>query len=194
MVLKIATGPKKGITVGSTKANKELRPMTARAREAIIQILDNMSFDFRNSKALDLYSGIGSLGWEFISNDISSIVFIERNKICAQLLKASAQKIGAAEKVTVFSKSVEDGLSQLGRSFQNHENFDLIFADPPFKIDAFGEISKLILENNLLKKDGILIWHSPARRPIHDNTNQELELIKEKKYGDSLISFFQKLK
>ena len=43
------------------------------------------------------------------------------------------------------------------------ENFDLIFADPPYDLPKFGTIPELVLNSELLKPEGIfIIEHSKS--------------------------------
>jgi len=65
--------------------------------------------------------------------------------------------------------------------------FDLIFCDPPFKDMNINKLLKLIIEKNLLKKNGAIILHR------HKNSKEKLinrfKIIEERVYGVSKITF-----
>lgn len=45
----------------------------------------------------------------------------------------------------------------------SHEQFDFIFADPPYELKELETIPDLVFENNMLKENGLLSW-SMAKR------------------------------
>ena len=65
--------------------------------------------------------------------------------------------------------------------------FNLIFCDPPFKNLDTLRLIKILFENNILHKEGIIILHR------HKNTDEKMpnyfKLIDERKYGVSKIIF-----
>ena len=66
---------------------------------------------------------------------------------------------------------------------------DLIFFDPPYKFKEINNIFKIIYENNLLDKNGIIILHrhkkSIEKLPVNFNK------IESKIYGISKIIFYK---
>jgi 16S rRNA (guanine966-N2)-methyltransferase len=131
--------------------SKLIRPMTDRVRETLFNLLNN-KIDFEGIKALDLYSGSGSLGFECISRGASEVHFVEKNFLIYQNLIKNIDLLSIKEKSVVhkmevlkFSDSVVD------------INFDLILADPPFFKDDIYEVTKNIITNKLLKKEGFMI-------------------------------------
>ena len=62
-----------------------------------------------------------------------------------------------------------------------------MFCDPPFKDQNVEKLIELILNKNLMKKNGIIILHR------NKNTNEKLpsylEILEERVYGISKITF-----
>jgi 16S rRNA (guanine966-N2)-methyltransferase len=70
--------------------------------------------------------------------------------------------------------------------------FDLIFADPPYRIDIkyLHGIFLTIQGNGLLEADGMLILEGPARRePIA--LERDFTLLKRRVYGDTCMEFYE---
>ena len=214
-MLKIVTGHKKGITIASTKSARELRPTQALIRQALVNILRNQDLLNSETKALDLYAGIGSVGLELLSNDVGQVVFVERDPRCFKILKSNIAKLGFNEtvdanagpqkKAAVIPKPVLSAFKIL-RADSKAEPFDLIFADPPYKDKGLERIIKEILGYApeaseearlpaLLKIGGTLVWEC-SEGELWDDSLQaafgELELEQVKKYGDSFLYFWRR--
>ena len=65
---------------------------------------------------------------------------------------------------------------------------DVIFIDPPYESDLYEKSLKIIKENKLLNEGGIIILEHPEFKKINYDG---FELIKEKSYGDKIITFIK---
>ena len=70
--------------------------------------------------------------------------------------------------------------------------YDIIFLDPPYKEKALENILITIIENKILKENGIIIIHRHKKEI--DEFPKNLQIIDEKKYGLSKILFFSILR
>ncbi|HKM93577.1 MAG TPA: 16S rRNA (guanine(966)-N(2))-methyltransferase RsmD [Prolixibacteraceae bacterium] len=153
------------------------RPTTDLAKEGLFNILNNR-IDFESISVLDLFSGTGSIGYEFLSRGCTELTMIELDFKHVQFIKKVLKELD--EKARVFRTDVF--------RFVPHENskYDLIFADPPFDHPRLEEIPQLILDNNLLTDNGILIVEHPGNFNFSKiNGFQEI-----RKYGKVNFSFF----
>ena len=142
MVIKITTGEKKGITIASTKAAKELRPTQSVVREAIVNMLFNSSLveaPVEELDALDLYAGIGSVGIELLSNGINSVTFVERDPKCIKVLKENIRNLSYSQSAYITFKALPGAIKYINQ-FSKVKNFQLIFADAPYKDQNFIKI------------------------------------------------------
>ena len=57
--------------------NQGLRPTLGRVRETLFNWLNQ---DLTNKACLDLFAGTGALGFEALSRNASSCIFVEKNK------------------------------------------------------------------------------------------------------------------
>jgi 16S rRNA (guanine(966)-N(2))-methyltransferase RsmD len=195
MVLRIATGKFKGAVLVSSDTAKELRPTQALVREAIINTLRSMfaseDLDFADLDILDLYSGTGSMGFEFLSNEVQSLTFVERDPKCLKLLKANANKLGLNDQVSIQTGQLPNILRVLGKK---SKNYDLIFFDPPFKfsVKEFMAVAKAVLDNKLVKPGGLMVLeykNQELAKALADELSSELEIINLKKYGGCVVVF-----
>lgn len=70
------------------------------------------------------------------------------------------------------------------------EQFDFIFADPPYELQGLETIPSLIFENNLLKEEGLLVLEHGKKDNFEDHPN----FVERRVYGSVNFSFFEKLK
>jgi len=195
MVLRIATGKFKGAVLVSSDTAKELRPTQALVREAIINTLRSLfqanDQDFDELDVLDLYSGTGSMGFEFLSNGVQSLTFVERDPKCLKLLNANAKKLGLQEQVSIQTGQLPNILRVLAKK---SKTFDLVFFDPPFKfsVKEFMAVAKAVLENKLVKPGGLMVLeykNQELANALADELSSELEIINFKKYGGCVVVF-----
>jgi 16S rRNA G966 N2-methylase RsmD len=67
-----------------------------------------------------------------------------------------------------------------------NEQFDIIFADPPYQLQGIEKLPGLIAENNLLKEGGYFILEHSKETDIPHNKN----FIEHRRYGHVNFSFF----
>ena len=111
-----------------------LRPTSDRVRETLFNWLLPM---LPGARVLDAFAGSGALGLEAVSRGAAEAVLIERDPGLAQSLRATVERLHAADRVQVVG---DDALRWLARtpSPASGQRFDLVFLDPPFAGDAQG--------------------------------------------------------
>lgn len=198
MPLKIATGQFKGITLASTDTARELRPTQAKVREAIINILGSLELDFEKLDVLDLYSGTGSMGFEFLSNGAASITFVERDPKCQKLLRDNTTKLRLREKVLIVSGTLPGVLKTISKKKQPTKNFNLVFYDPPFKftVKQFIDTVQAVIDNQLIHESGLMVLeykNLELANALRDGFSEDLAILKTKQYGDCTVVIARKL-
>ena len=81
----------------------------------------------------------------------------------------------------------EDVLTFLNNS--KPHSYDIIFADPPYKLDVYNDLLSIIINKELLKDNGILILESDNNLNI---INPYFKKIKQYKYGLAYITILRK--
>ena len=161
------------------------RPTAEKVRQALFNILGERT---PGARFLDLFAGSGAVGLEALSRGARSAVFVENSREALNALRANIRALGAEEKASVLPL---DWLSALKRLETRGELFDLIFADPPYRLAAAtapGNPLSRLFPCAILKPSGLLILESFARDPEREDVN--LRLLRRADYGQTALSFY----
>ena len=159
-------------------ATFKARPTTDFAKEALFNILNN-NFNFENIDVLDLFSGTGSISYEFASRGVKSIIAVESNVKHAAYIEKNFQELGFSQ-AKIFKSDVFRYLDSC------KQKFDVIFADPPYALENIEEIYHSVFRNNLLSDTSLLIIEHGE-----DNKFDEFpHFVETKKYGSVHFSIF----
>jgi len=129
---------------------------------------------------LDLFSGSGSISYEFASRDCRKVHAVEINQRHAAFIRATAGKLGF-DQICVVRDDAFHFLTIC------KAKYDIVFADPPYELPHIEEIPDAILGQDILKPDGILILEHSKR---NDFTRHE-KLFDHRRYGNVNFSFFK---
>jgi 16S rRNA (guanine(966)-N(2))-methyltransferase RsmD len=176
--MRIIGGSLKGLRLNPPK-NLPVRPTTDLAKEALFNILLNQ-IEFEGIKVLDLFAGTGNISLEFASRGASEVISVDRSIHCVNYLKDTSRQ----HKLTQIKTYREDVFKYL--SIET-EQYDLIFADPPYDLNRIPDLPKVIFEKNLLKTDGLLIVEHQSLQ----NLSNHPAFVEQRKYGHSSFSFFR---
>ena len=157
-----------------------VRPTTDFAKEALFNILNNHYY-FDEISVLDLFSGTGSISYEFASRGCQDITSVDGHNGCVQFIKKVATELDFP--ITALKMDVYEYLKR------EHRAYDIIFADPPydFSIEQFSEIAELCFEKGLVTEEGMLI----IEHSKHTDLSELSHFSYNKKYGGSVFSFFE---
>jgi 16S rRNA (guanine966-N2)-methyltransferase len=160
--------------------NFKARPTTDFARENLFNILNNR-LDFENTRVLDLFSGTGSISFEFASRGCSKITCVEINRIHLAFIYSVIEKLNLKKII----KPVNDDVFRF--SGRTKEHFNVIFADPPYDLKRLAEIPDLIMRNDLLDQQGLFILEHGKRNDF----SQHPGFLELRVYGSVHFSFFK---
>ncbi len=176
--MRIITGKYKGRHFEIPRSFKA-RPTTDFAKENIFNVLIQY-VDLKEATALDLFSGTGSITLELLSRGCSQVISVEMDRdhhrfICECLKKLDTQAcIPLRADVFRFMKSC-------------HQQFDFIFADPPYALKEIPTIPDLIFGKELLKEGGLFILEHGKD---HD-FSQHPHFVEHRSYGSVNFSLFR---
>jgi len=156
------------------------RPTTDFAKEGLFNILSNR-YNIFSFDVLDLFSGSGSISYEFASRDCREIHAVEIDQRHAAFIRATAGKLGFRQ-IRVIRDDVFHFLTIC------KAQYDIVFADPPFELPYIEEIPDTVLGHDLLKPDGILIIEHSKRNDFTGHGN----LFDQRRYGNVNFSFFKR--
>jgi 16S rRNA (guanine966-N2)-methyltransferase len=179
--MRVITGRFKGRQL-QTVRNLSVRPATDRVKKTIFDMLATR-VDFDDGRVLDLFAGSGSLGFEALSRGASHATFVENDRDAAGYIERNANALGCFPEVLVLETDA------LAFARSTHEQYNLIFADPPYAFQLTEEIPRLVFERNMLRPGGyLLIEHAPD---IHFLPTQNWHAGPEKKFGRTRVTFFR---
>ena len=195
--MRIITGKYKGRHFDIPRSFKA-RPTTDFAKENIFNVLTQY-IDFEGATALDLFSGTGSISLELLSRGCAQVISVEADRdhhrfICdciKKLQRTNTDENGQSEKVRV--SPMPNCLPLRGDVFRFikscKQQFDFIFADPPYALKELPTIPSLIFEKNLLKPDGIFVFEHGKDHDFSNHPN----FVEHRSYGSVNFSIFQPL-
>ena len=177
--MRIISGKLKGRRIIAPK-KLPVRPTTDRAKEALFNIL-NHRLNWNSIRSLDLFAGTGNISFELASRGVEQLTAVDQNKHCVYFISKTANELDLP--IHVIKNSVERFLSR------PLENYDLIFADPPYAFTQkqLLDLVEQTLHNGWLKEEGIFV--------IEHNKHLALDMhpsfFEDRNYGSSHFSFFQ---
>lgn len=178
--MRIIGGIHKGKTI-LTPPDFKARPTTDFAKEALFNILDN-EFEFEGLSVLDLFSGTGSISYEFASRGAGHVWSVEMNPQYSSFIKDQARALGF-KNLTAVHHNVFDFIPIC------KERFDIVFADPPYALEGLETIPDKVLDAGLVYSERYLILEHGDEHSFKEHP----AFVKEKIYGRVHFSFFEPL-
>src|SRR5258705_4487533 len=153
------------------------RPTTDVAKEGLFNIIEN-NLEISELKALDLFGGTGSISYELASRGATDLTIIEKDIKMYEFIKKTSAELQLDLKL--MKMDVFKFINQCT------EQFDLIFAGPPYALENIDDLPKLVFEKRLLKTKGwFVLEHTPR------NEYKNFPFYKtERNYGTTVFSIF----
>ena len=176
--MRIITGKYKGRHFDIPRTFKA-RPTTDFAKENIFNVI-NAYLDWEETVAIDLFAGTGSISLELLSRGCKEVVSVEKDRDHARFISQCMEKIGADEHVLIkgdvfrFIKSC-------------HQQFDFIFADPPYALPELPTIPDLIFSQDLLAPDGLFVFEHGK----HNDFSSHPHFVEHRSYGSVNFTLFK---
>lgn len=177
--MRIISGSLKGRAINPPK-NLRARPTTDFAKENLFNVLQNL-IEFEQCDVLDLFAGTGSISYEFASRGAKSVTSVEINAVHYNFIRQTARELGIR---TLYPVKANAFLYLKSCTKQ----FDLIFSDAPYDLAGSEAIIPLVLENDLLREGGILIFEHSKDKNFSDHPL----FWQLRSYGSVQFSFFKK--
>ncbi len=176
--MRIVSGKYKRRIISPPK-NLPVRPTTDMAKESLFNILNNY-VDFVGLDVLDLFAGTGNISYEFVSRGCKSVTAVEKDFGCVKFINQTSEKLQMPE-LRVVKQDVFRFLNM------PKLKYDIIFVDPPYKLEAIASIPELIFDRNIISENGWLILEHPREYDF----SSSLHFHEHRKYGSVNFSLFQ---
>ena len=173
------TGGKNRSRLLETPNTNLTKPTMDRVREGVFSALGDAVI---NARVLDLFAGSGSYGFESLSRGANHVTFVDLSREAIKVINKNASAL-KEENICIENLDVFSFLSG------NPYNFDIIFADPPYKLDVYEKIVQIILENGILTENGIIILESERELNIDESKFKKVKIYN---YGIAKVYILRK--
>ena len=182
--MRIITGKYKGRHFDIPRSFKA-RPTTDFAKENIFNVLTQY-VDFEDATALDLFSGTGSISLELLSRGCSQVVSVELDRDHHRFIQECIHKLTAnTHHPSPEIIPIRGDVFRFIKSCK--QQFDFIFADPPYALKELPTIPDLIFEKGLLKADGIFVFEHGKDHDFSAHPH----FVEHRSYGSVNFSLFR---
>lgn len=184
--MRIISGTAKGTKL-YTLEGLETRPTLDRVKESLFNIIQN---EIADSTVLDLFSGSGAVGLEFVSRGAKMVYLCDKSKDACEIIKKNISKTHLEDKVKLMNMEFVKAIKQV----QNIK-FDIIYLDPPYKTDFIKIAIEELVKNNNLTQETIIIAETDEKERILKQVEEidRIEVEDERKYGRAYILFLKKM-
>ena len=178
--MRIITGIYKGRHFDIPRSFKA-RPTTDFAKENIFNVLTRY-IDFDGATALDLFAGTGSITLELLSRGCSQVVSIEKDRDHYRFIRQ------CLDKLSPLSSHPLPLCADVFRYVKScHQQFDFIFADPPYALKELPTIPDLIFSQGLLAEDGVFVFEHGK----DNDFSQHQHFVEHRSHGSVNFSIFR---
>jgi 16S rRNA (guanine966-N2)-methyltransferase len=160
-------------------AGAATRPTSEKVRQAIFNIADDVS----GAHVLDLFAGSGGLGIEALSRGAAHATFVDSAKASLAVIRGNLRALGLEDRATVLAG---DAVALAGRHVPA-EPWRLVFIDPPYASDLAVRAATALAH---LAPDAVIVIEHD-RRNVPPDALGSLLRTDERRYGDTLVSFYR---
>lgn len=180
--MRVIAGSRRGLRLMSPKDIKT-RPTEDRVKENTFNLLGQ---EFYGTKVLDLFSGTGSIGIEFLSRGAEKAYFVDSSRDAMEVINENIKKARFEKEAFVLKMNAKSAIERL-----QNEKFDYIYMDPPFNDKKlYIKSLELILDSNILADDGYLVIEQV--KDLDLDFSEYLSNVKFKNYGNTSIGIWEK--
>lgn len=154
------------------------RPTTDIAKEGLFNVLQHQ-LDIEGMKTLDLFGGTGNISYELASRGAEDLTLVEKDNNMFAFIKKTIEQL-KIEGIKPIKMDVFKYIQQCT------EQYDFIFAGPPYALTTIDELPRQIIEKKLLKPGGIFVLEHTPRNDYKTFEGYKME----KNYGTTIFSFF----
>ncbi len=159
------------------------RPISDNVKESLFNILTPY---IPNSRCLDLFAGTGAIGIEALSQGAEWTTFVECSPRMIRVIHKNLNLTALASQAEVIQGDVRRVMPFLHRQ---QEVFHIVFVDPPYEHGLVPVTLDILSTHKLLDQDGIIVARHERRQEM-SGVFGDLELTRQERYGDTVVSFY----
>ena len=182
--MRIITGKYKGRHFDIPRTFKA-RPTTDFAKENIFNVLVQY-VDFDGAEALDLFSGTGSISLELVSRGCSRVVCVELDRDHHRFIQDCMKKLTANSQEPIANIiPIRGDVFRFLKSCK--QQFDFIFADPPYALKELATLPDLVFERQVLKEEALFVLEHGKDYDFSEHPH----FVEHRQYGSVNFSLFR---
>jgi 16S rRNA (guanine(966)-N(2))-methyltransferase RsmD len=182
--MRIITGKYKGRHFDIPRTFKA-RPTTDFAKENIFNVLVQY-VDFDCAEALDLFSGTGSISLELVSRGCSRVVSVELDRDHHRFIQDCMKKLTANSQEPIANIiPIRGDVFRFLKSCK--QQFDFIFADPPYALKELATLPDLVFERQVLKEEALFVLEHGKDYDFSEHPH----FVEHRQYGSVNFSLFR---
>ena len=163
----------------------EIRPTKDRVREALFGIMGEF---ICGAAVLDAFAGSGAFGIEALSRGAERVVFVDKDKRCAETIRENLETLDIKKDTASILKI--DAFKAFDILEQKKEKFNIVLLDPPYYKDMAKKSLIKINDRDILNPPYLII----AEHHKDDILPKELNGItsyRTASYGDVCLTFYK---
>jgi 16S rRNA (guanine966-N2)-methyltransferase len=162
-----------------------VRPTTDRVKEALFNILPSVG----GMRFLDICAGCGNVGLEALSRGARHSVFIEKSLRLVAAIRENLRLLGFEGRAEVMAGEAQKGIVRLTNK---GEEFDILFADPPYDAGLLEKSLGSLKDGRLLAGNAVIVLQHSVRETVGEDSTYPFALTDQRRYGDTLLTFLEK--
>ena len=157
--MRIIAGSARGRSIVAP-AGEKTRPTQDYVRESLFNII---RWDVQDARVLDLFAGTGALSLEALSRGAKEAVLIDMDRDACQAIRKNMETSRLGAQCRLISRDYRQAMDALAAEGQK---FDLVFIDPPYKMENTGEMCEQLLDKGLLSDSFLIIVEQIGRAHV----------------------------
>mgnify|MGYP005947524465 FL=1 len=180
--MRIIAGSARGTPLLAPKG-MDTRPTQDKVKESLFNMLQGQLED---GAALDLFAGSGALGLEAVSRGASRAVLVDQSREASQCICRNIEKLRFQDRAELLTCDWKQAVSKLARESRK---FDLVFLDPPYRMDDLGSLCDELDGAGLLNPEAVVVWE--RRTGTKNELPPAFALMKQRTYGDTEMLLYR---
>lgn len=181
--MRIISGKARGTKL-YTLEGESTRPTLDRVKESLFSIIQNK---LQNAVVIDLFSGSGALGLECLSRGAKKAYLCDKSSRATEIINKNIQKTHMTNNTVVFNMDYKKCIEKI------NDEADIIFIDPPYKLNIATNAIEIITSKKILRKNGIIVLETDEeKREIEQlKNNIKIEMFDFRTYGRVKLIFLK---
>ena len=181
--MRIIGGDARGRTI-IAPAGAKTRPTQDYVRESLFNII---RWDIEDARVLDLFAGTGALSLEALSRGAKEAVLVDMDRAACTAIRKNMETTRLGGQCRLISRDYHAAMDALAAE---GVPFDVVFIDPPYRMENTGEMCAALYDKGLLSQAFLLVVeHRKGHAPMLDARFEAFDL---RHYGDTEITFVRR--